>query len=85
MKLNVSCCFCGDRVDEGETHAIDPCAIFLVGHANLPHAEQKEQQFWCHAECFRKAITLDGVMYILEPDFATNGEVEAENEEDADA
>jgi hypothetical protein len=45
----------------------DPCAVILV--ANWGDKEQeREQQFFAHAECFRKSGSGTD-LYILDPDF----------------
>jgi hypothetical protein len=54
-------------------HPLDPCALVIVGHADKEWRDQKEQTFYCHFECFRRLLG-DGVLYINDADFATNGE-----------
>ena len=80
MSEMYSCIFCknGIEMNASKRHDLDPCAIVLIGHYDRERAEQKEQQFWCHFNCFRKLANEDGVMYIMQPDFATNSENEAE-------
>jgi hypothetical protein len=64
-------------VPEGaQDHFLDLCALILVGHADKEWAEQKEQTFPCHFECFRKLVADDSLMYIADPDFSTNGEAD---------
>jgi hypothetical protein len=41
--------------------------------------DEKEQKFYRHFECFRKLVNNDGILYIMEPDQATIGEI-AEDE-----
>lgn len=63
-----------------QQHRLDPCALVIVAHTDRDWREQKEQTFYCHFECFRKVVGDDSVLYIAEPDFSTNGEVEDEQE-----
>lgn len=86
MSGKYSCIFCKDVIDgdDNKQHDLDPCAIVLVAHYDRERAEQKEQQFWCHFDCFRKMANDDGLMYIMQDDFSTIGEIEAErNQENA--
>jgi hypothetical protein len=70
---------------EGEqAHRLDPCALVLVAHADKEWRDQKDQSFWCHFDCFRRLVADDSVMYIMQPDFCTNGEVEDERERAAE-
>ena len=57
-----------------QEHPLDPCALVIVGHADKELRDQKEQTFYCHFECFRRLLGDDGVLYIKDADFATNGE-----------
>lgn len=78
--IEYSCCFCNQTVSSKEkTSPLDPCALILVGHFDKPNREQKEQQFFCHFECMRKAVKIDGIFHLDEPDFATNGETTADD------
>lgn len=61
-----------------QVHTLDPCALVIVGHADKEWREQKKQTFYCHFECFRKLVGDDGVLYIKDADFSTNGEAEDE-------
>jgi hypothetical protein len=45
-----------------------------VGNADREWRDQREQTFWCHFECFRRLVGDDGVLYIKDADFSTNGE-----------
>jgi hypothetical protein len=75
------CCICKDKeVAARESAALDPCALILVSNIDRQRSDQKEQQFFCHFECFRKIVNNDGTMYIMEPDFATIGELDADEE-----
>ena len=75
--LEYECCFCGLTVSSVEQSSpLDPCALILVGHFERPYEQQKEQEFFCHLECIRKAFKNDGTLYIAEPDFPTNAENE---------
>ena len=74
--LKYQCCFCGLGVSANEKSSeLDPCSIILIGHYERPQAEQKEQQFFGHFECFRKSIKDESYLYINEPDFPTNSDV----------
>jgi hypothetical protein len=75
------CCICKDTVSrESESSPLDPCALVLVSNIEQPRDNQKEQQFFCHFECFRKLVNNDGVMYIMDLDAATIGEIERDEE-----
>lgn len=80
MSEQYSCIYCKNVIKMGadKQHELDPCLIVLVAHYDREWSEQKEQQFWCHFDCFRRLTNEDGVMYIMQPDFATNGQNEAE-------
>jgi len=52
--------------------------MFLVSNIDLPRDDQKEQEFFCHFECFRRLVNNDGIMYIMESDAATIGELKAD-------
>ena len=67
-EIQYACCFCKETVGQ-EGHLLDPCSIVLVSNLNLKREAQKEQQFFCHFECFRNLINDDGILYIAEPDF----------------
>jgi hypothetical protein len=54
---------------------VDPCSLIRVSNIDLPRDDQKEQEFYCHLECFRRLINNDSIMYIMESDFATIGEI----------
>lgn len=76
MPLRYHCCICKGSLpcDGPQDHALDPCALVLVGNADKGWRDQKEQTFWCHFECFRRLLGDDGVLYIKDADFSTNGE-----------
>jgi hypothetical protein len=79
--IDYECCICKDTVSAvSGTASLDPCALILVSNIDLPHEEQKEQQFFCHFECFRKLVNRDGIMYIMDSDFPTVGEIEADED-----
>jgi hypothetical protein len=62
-------------------HTLDPCALVLVAHVDREWRDQKEQTFYCHFECFRRLVDDDSAMYVMDPDFSTNGEVEDERDD----
>ncbi len=69
------CILCRQGITADEP--LDPCALVLVAHFDRPRDQQKEQTFYCHAQCFRRAANQDGLLYILEPDFPTIGELDS--------
>ena len=75
------CCICKETVSDRRASLLDPCAVILVSNIDQQRENQKEQQFYCHFECFRRLMNNDGVMYIMDPDFSTTGEVEQDEEE----
>jgi hypothetical protein len=82
-QIEYSCCFCNDTVSSTErSHALDPCALVLVGHIDQDYEDRKEQEFYCHFECFSRLVKAKGLMYIAESYFATIGEIAAEREEE---
>jgi hypothetical protein len=62
----------------GQGHVLDPCALILAAHIDKDWRDQKEQIFYCHFECFRKVVANDSLLYIMDPDYSTHGEVEDE-------
>jgi len=63
------CCICkGFAPSEESSHFLDPCALVLVSNIDRPKQFHKEQDFYCHFECFRKLVNNDDLMYILEED-----------------
>ena len=72
--IEFQCCFCKATVGAEEgPRGFDPCSVIIVASWAKPRAEQREQQFFCHFECFRQVIDDDGNLYIMEPDFPTIG------------
>jgi hypothetical protein len=55
-ELVYQCCVCGKGItkDDPQTHAFDPCAVVLIGNWSQAAEEQREQQFFCHFQCFRR-------------------------------
>ncbi|HEX4612152.1 MAG TPA: hypothetical protein VH092_28415 [Urbifossiella sp.] len=76
MPPGYHCCICKGVVPDAgpQEHPLDPCALVVVGHADKEWRDQKEQTFFCHFECFRRLVGDDGVMYIKDADFGTNGD-----------
>jgi hypothetical protein len=73
------CCICHSAIPvNGGAHPLDPCALVLVANIDKAYADQKEQTFFCHFECFGKMNAMDSVLYIAEPNYSTNGEFAAE-------
>lgn len=86
--LDYECCICKGTVNKDDASPLDPCSLFLVGNIDLPRDDQKEQEFFCHLECFRRLVNNDGIMYIMESDAATIGELKVDESswlEDDDA
>lgn len=54
--LNFTCCFCDNKIESNE---IDPCDINILTNYDKPKEKQANQTFWCHLECFRKALHSD--------------------------
>lgn len=88
------CCICKEGIEfevDADNVAInptgfDPCGLGFVTNVFGPRDGQREQWFYCHAECFRKVVNDKSIMYILEPGFETLGEFRAEQEhEEAEA
>lgn len=86
MAMSFHCCICKGAMPVAgpQEHRLDPCALVIIGHIDREWRDQKEQTFYCHFECFRRLVGDDGVLYIEEADFATNGETEDENAREAD-
>jgi hypothetical protein len=80
MPQNYLCCICKQSlpVSGEQAHFLDPCALVLVAHIDKEWRDQKEQTFYCHFACFRRLVRDDSCLYIMEPDFSTNGEVQDE-------
>ena len=79
--LDYECCICKGTVSAAGGEALlDPCALIIVSNIDLPREDQKEQQFFCHFECFRRLVNNDGIMYIMDIDAPTIGEIEQDEE-----
>lgn len=73
------CIFCWLEIKPKLKHKLDPCALVLMSSTDEAKANRKEQEFYCHLDCF-KNVTDSQNIYILEDDAATAGEIEAESE-----
>ena len=62
-RLRLHCWYCNRIAYEGD----DPCAVILVASWG-DEARERSQQFFAHAECFRKSGSGTD-LYILDPDF----------------
>ncbi|MDZ4688807.1 MAG: hypothetical protein SH850_27345 [Planctomycetaceae bacterium] len=82
MPLSYHCVICKGSMpfDGPQAHRLDPCGLVVVGNADRDWRDQRDQTFWCHFECFRRLVGDDGVLYIKDADFATNGEAADERE-----
>jgi hypothetical protein len=79
--MDYECCICKNTVSsEGGAELLDPCALILVSNIDQSREYQKEQQFFCHFECFRKLVNNDGIMYIMDIDAPTIGEIDRDKE-----
>ena len=76
--FDYECCICKQTVSASSGAPLDPCALLLIANYEQPREQQKDQQFFCHFECFRRLVNNDGVMYIMDSDFPTVGEIELE-------
>lgn len=54
---------------------LDPCALILVANIDQSRPNQKEQELYCHFDCFRKVLNNDNLLYIREPAFPTIGDI----------
>ena len=78
--IKYQCCICKETVSSAEkSSSLDPCALLVISNIDEPRNNQKEQQFFCHFECFRKLVNEDGNLYIMEDDFPTMGEIAQED------
>ena len=78
MMLDYQCCICKETVTKHAVSPLDPCSLILVSNIDLPRDDQKEQEFFCHLECFRRLINNDSLMYVMESDAATIGKIKAD-------
>jgi len=76
--LYYQCCICKETVNKESASSLDPCSLILASNIDQPRDDQKEQEFFCHLECFRRLVNNDGIMYIIESDAATIGENKAD-------
>lgn len=82
-EIEYACCICKETVSKSDNSPfLDPCALYLISNIDEARENQKEQQFFCHFECFRKLVNDDGIMYIAEDDFSTVGEIAADARSD---
>lgn len=78
--IKYQCCICKETVSsEDKSSHLDPRALLVIGNIEQSRSNQKEQEFYCHFECFRKLVKDDGNLYIMEDDFPTVGEIVVEN------
>jgi hypothetical protein len=77
--VEYQCCLCKDRVSATDQQSeLDPCALILISNIDKQRGDQKEQEFFCHFECFRKTVNNDGILYIMDRNVATVGENESD-------
>lgn len=82
--MQYQCCFCKNGIEEGvKVHnSLDPCALIIVANIDQSRPNQKEQELYCHFDCFRKVLNDDNLLYIRDPEFSTIGDVTPEDCED---
>jgi hypothetical protein len=77
--MEYKCFICNEEIStKKDKRGLDPCSVTLTTNIDLSRGKQREQTFFCHIECFRKVNSNDGIMYIMESDFATIAEIEKE-------
>ncbi len=64
-RLRLQCWYCGETI---AYEGLDPCAVILVTNWT-DEADQREQQIFAHAECFRRSGS-GSDLYVLDPDFS---------------
>lgn len=60
--LGLLCCFCNEGV---RSNQYDPCDLLIATNWDKPKNRQHDQSFWCHLECFRKALHKDIKQHLL--------------------
>ena len=80
MPLLYKCCVCKQSMshEADPERPLDPCALILVTNINTVRSGQREQEFTCHFECFRKLVADDSLLYIMEPSYSSIGDMEDE-------
>jgi hypothetical protein len=63
MSQCYQCVFCGETVMSSH---LDVCALILVTNRDKPSEAQQEQEFWCHAACFRQRTHPSVPLYIFD-------------------
>lgn len=71
--MRANCCICDKAIEPTD---IDPCGLTIYTNAYAPRRQQKEQDFFCHSECFQKLPGVGKTLFILDEDHATIGEIE---------
>jgi hypothetical protein len=62
-EVKYACAFCGEAI---ESVGPDIGALILVANWNGPTDSQQEQQFFCHADCFRGHVRASVPICILD-------------------
>lgn len=69
LMQHVLCCFCNQNI---QSTNIDPCNVSILINWDKSSEKQRDQDFWCHLECFReklhKDIKLHLVLHLLSVD-----------------
>jgi hypothetical protein len=64
-ELEYACCICGEGIDYKN---FDPIALALHTCWNRADTESRQQNFYCHLECFVKAAPF-AEMYVTDPNW----------------
>ena len=77
------CVICKKEIEYRlDTQGFDPCALTLTTHIDCENGEQKEQEFYCHFDCFRKIVNDDQIFHIKESDYPTKSEIDSDEDFD---
>lgn len=55
------CCFCGESI---ESNQVDVTGLIVVSNWDKNQNLQKEQQLFCHMECFKNKLAKNVILYI---------------------
>jgi len=80
--VRAHCFVCKQRIEE---RGLDPCAVLLATNAYGTRDLQREQEFPCHVECFRRILNEDQIFEIAKADYPTVGEMQREYPEEKPA
>ncbi len=57
-----TCCFCGKAISKNQSIT----SISVTVNWNRQESEQQDQQFFCHLDCFKKALKKEEFLYLEE-------------------